>query len=66
MKTAGSALPRYEATLTGLTPATANKALGHLSRLGIVKELTGKKRNRVFSYAAHIEIVSQGIEPPPK
>lgn len=51
---------------TGLTPATANKALGHLSRLGIVKELTGKKRNRVFSYAAHIEIVSQGIEPPPK
>ncbi|MFV0436864.1 MAG: Fic family protein, partial [Desulfopila sp.] len=45
---------------TGITPATVNKALGHLERLGIVKELTAQKRNRLFSYAGYIEIMSRG------
>jgi Fic family protein len=45
---------------TGITPATVNKALGHLEQLGIVKELTAQKRNRRFSYAGYIEIMSRG------
>ncbi len=49
---------------TGITPATVNKALGHLERLGIVKELTAWKRNRLFSYAGYIEIMSYGTELP--
>ena len=49
---------------TGITPATVNKALGHLTRLGIVKELTAQKRNRIFSYSGYVEILSQGTEPP--
>ncbi len=49
---------------TGITPATVNKALGHLERLGIVKELTARKRNRLFSYAGYIKIMSRGTEPP--
>ncbi|TVM14501.1 Fic family protein [Oceanidesulfovibrio indonesiensis] len=49
---------------TGLTPATVNKALGHLENLGIVKELTAQKRNRLFSYAGYIEIMSRGTEVP--
>jgi Fic family protein len=49
---------------TSLTPATVNKALGHLEQLGIVKELTAQKRNRLFSYARYIEIISRGTEPP--
>jgi len=49
---------------TGITPATVNKALGHLEQLGIVKELTARKRNRLFSYAGHIEIMSRGTELP--
>lgn len=49
---------------TGITPATVNKALGHLERLGIVKELTAQKRNRLFSYAGYIEIMSRGTELP--
>ena len=47
---------------TGITPATVNKALGHLEQLGIVKELTAQKRNRLFSYAGYIEIMSRGTE----
>lgn len=49
---------------TGITPATVNKCLAHLERLGIVKELTSRKRNRVFSYAGYLEILNQGTEPP--
>ena len=49
---------------TGITPATVNKALGHLEQLGIVKELTARKRNRLFSYANYIEIMSRGTELP--
>jgi Fic family protein len=52
------------ATKTGLTPATVNKSLGHLEQLGIVKELTARKRNRLFSYAGYIEIMSRGTELP--
>ena len=49
---------------TGITPATVNKSLGHLEQLGIVKELTARKRNRLFSYADYIEIMSRGTELP--
>ncbi len=49
---------------TGITPATVNRALGHLARLGIVYELTARKRNRLFSYAGYMEIVSRGTELP--
>lgn len=47
---------------TGITPATVNKALSHLEQLGVVKELTAQKRNRLFSYAGYIEIMNQGTE----
>ncbi len=49
---------------TGITPATVNKCLVHLERLGIVRELTSRKRNRVFSYAGYLEIINQGTELP--
>ncbi len=49
---------------TGISPATVNMSLGHLERLGIVRELTARKRNRLFSYAGYIEIMSRGTELP--
>ena len=49
---------------TGITPATVNKSLEHLQRLGIVRELTSRKRNRVFSYTGYLEIMNQGTELP--
>ncbi len=49
---------------TGITPATVNKALSHLERLGIVRELTSRKRNRLFNYAGYVEIMNQGAELP--
>lgn len=49
---------------TGITPATVNKALGHLEQLGVVRELTAQKRNRLFSYSGYVEIMNRGTEPP--
>ncbi|MFZ1985420.1 MAG: Fic family protein [Desulfatitalea sp.] len=47
---------------TGISPATVNKALVHLEQLGIVRELTTQKRNRLFSYTEYVEIMSRGTE----
>jgi Fic family protein len=49
---------------TGITPATVNKCLGSLERIGIVRKLTGAKRNRLFSYLRYVEIMNQGTELP--
>jgi len=49
---------------TGITPATVNKALGHLEQLSIVRKLTARKRNRLFSYTGYVEIMSRGTELP--
>ena len=44
------------------TPAVTN-GLNRLIDLGIVREVTGRKRNRVYSYHAYVEILSEGTEP---
>jgi Fic family protein len=44
---------------TGLTPATVNKSLAHLGKLGIVEEMSGLRRNRLFSYIRHVELLSE-------
>ena len=49
---------------TGLTHATVNKALERLRGLGIVRELTNMKRNRLFSYGRYLVILNQGMELP--
>ncbi len=46
---------------TGLTPATVNKSLAHLERIGVVAELTRKQRGRVFSYVQYCDILNEGM-----
>ena len=58
------ATPNWLVETTGITPATINKCLGHLQRLGIVKEITARRRNRVFIYTRYLEILNQGTELP--
>jgi Fic family protein len=47
---------------TGISPATVNKTLVRLEQLGIVRELTAQKRNRLFSYTGYVELMSRGTE----
>jgi len=48
---------------TGLTAPTVNAALADLERLGVVAEVTGRRRGRVFSYRRYLAILSEGTEP---
>lgn len=41
--------------------ASINSALSELQRLGIVHEVTGRKRGRVYSYRAFMDILSEGV-----
>lgn len=45
---------------TGLSYPAAASAMDELVALGIVRELTGKKRNRVFAYASYLDLLSRG------
>lgn len=56
--------PRKLEAATGLSHVTINKTLEHLATIGIVEEVTGHKRNRVFSYARYVDILNQGTELP--
>lgn len=75
-RAAGSALRVYDAlrarpvdkahglvSRSSLSPPTVNAALEQLQALGIVREITGRKRDRTFSYPAYIGILSEGTEP---
>ncbi len=46
-----------------LSVPTVTASLHHLSRLGIAKEMTGGRRNRVFSYPRYLTMLSAGTEP---
>ena len=56
------ASPKWVQEHTRLSPATVNACLRALEQLGIVKEITGRKRNRLYSYEAYIRIMSEGTE----
>ena len=47
----------------GLSVPTVTAALQHLNRLGIAKETTGGRRDRVFSYSRYLAMVAAGTEP---
>ncbi len=49
---------------TGLTALTVNRALENLCTLGIAREITGRKRNRVFRYGEYLAILDEGTELP--
>jgi Fic family protein len=48
---------------SGMTYPTVKTAMQHLERLGLVKETTGKGRNRLFVYNKYVKILSEGTEP---
>ncbi len=73
---AGSALQVHHALLsrpvntitrlagdTKLSVPAVTSALAALADLGLVREVTGRRRNRVFSYVPYLEVLQQGMEP---
>lgn len=42
---------------------TINKALRQLEEIGIAKEITGKARNKIYTYQKYLDILSEGASP---
>ena len=49
-------------SLTGLSRSAVGTALNALVEIGIVREITGGQRNRLFAYQEHLSILSEGAE----
>lgn len=47
----------------GTSFPTASAAVEHLSRLGILREISGRRRNRLFVYGEYLDILNEGTEP---
>lgn len=47
---------------TNLSMPTVNGALAALDKLGVVREVTGKKRGRVFAYDEFLKIIDEGTD----
>jgi DNA-binding transcriptional regulator GbsR (MarR family) len=47
----------------GISFPTASKAVLTLVDMGIARELTGQRRNRLFVYDAYLNLLNEGTEP---
>ena len=52
--------PTRAATVLGLTWPTVQAALDRLEALGITKEVTGKKRDRIYAYQRQLKVLDKG------
>jgi Fic family protein len=47
----------------GISAPTVAKSLEHMEQLGMLREVTGRQRHRLFVYDAYLAILSEGTEP---
>lgn len=55
-------IPRLVKEL-GLSKPTVMRSLERMQELGMIREVTGKKRYMVFAYQAYLDILSEGAQP---
>lgn len=49
----------------GISFPTVTSAINHLRNAGILREITGRQRRRLFVYDAYLKILNEGTEPIP-
>lgn len=47
----------------GISAPTVAKSLDHMRQLGILREVTGRERHRLFVYEQYLAILNEGTEP---
>lgn len=47
----------------GMTAPTARSALNHMVKAGILEEISGKKRDKIYVYRKYLSILEEGAEP---
>ena len=50
----------------GLSLPTVRSSINHLLALGILREITGRRRDQQYAYSAYLAILSEGTEPLPR
>jgi len=48
--------------LSGLWTTTVSMVMSHFEKLGIVQEITGGRRNRLYKYVSYMNILNKGME----
>jgi ribosomal protein S25 len=46
-----------------MTQPTARSALNHLKSIGVLEEISGKKRDKIYIYRKYLDILEDGAEP---
>jgi Fic family protein len=49
--------------ITGLTVPAITRAIEALTALGVVREITGRQRDRLWEYGRYLAVLSEGAEP---
>lgn len=49
-----------------MSQPTIQNAIAELEHLGIVREITGRQRGRLYTYAEYLSILAEGTEPLPR
>jgi Fic family protein len=57
-------IARQVKNTTGLSFPAVSSSLKTLEELGVVRELTGRRRNRLFVYSGYLDILNEGTETP--
>jgi Fic family protein len=52
----------WAASSIGVSEPTAANALSHLVRLGVLEEVTGRPRNKIFVYRRYLDLLDEGTE----
>lgn len=53
------------AKLAAVSKPTAGKAIDALSRAGVLTEITGRERDRVYAYREYLDVLATDTEPRP-
>lgn len=48
-----------------MTTPTVGSAIESLETLGLVREITGKQRDRIYVYDPYVKILDEGTQPLP-
>jgi Fic family protein len=61
-QSAPAMMPFMVVKRTGLSQPTVDKVLEELRQIGMLKELSGRNRGRIYQYAKYVQLLNQGTE----
>lgn len=57
--------PRQASEVLGLTAPPVYTAIGRLEEIGILREMTGRRRSKLYAYDEYLALLNEGTQEPP-